>query len=163
MPANEKRGYVMMSDFWQYIAEYTIADFSIECSYFHSNAFVHFFYWKNVVFAQSNKCCELCKTKCQPMRSVMWWRRISNSISQNIPSQIFFVIQSDSQPWWLSWILNRPGGREFKPRRGLQHSFVEIDDEIFSTVILYLLLIQEGQMSVSGERMFTILVNRLED
>ena len=34
---------------------------------------------------------------------------------------------------------------------------------IFSTVILSLLLIQEGQLSVSGERMCTILVNRLED
>ena len=45
----------------------------------------------------------------------------------------------------------------------LQHSFVEIDHEIFSTVILSLLLIQEGQLSVSGERMCTILVNRLED
>ena len=31
------------------------------------------------------------------------------------------------------------------------------------TVILFLLLIQEGQLSVSGERMCTILVNRLED
>ena len=30
-------------------------------------------------------------------------------------------------------------------------SFVEIDHEIFSTVILSLLLIQEGQLSVSGE------------
>ena len=47
--------------------------------------------------------------------------------------------------------------------RGRQHSFVEIDHEIFSTVILSLLLIQEGQLSVSGERMCTILVNRLED
>ena len=43
------------------------------------------------------------------------------------------------------------------------HSFVEIDQEIFSTVILSLPLIQEGQLSVSGERMCTILVNRLED
>ena len=42
-------------------------------------------------------------------------------------------------------------------------SFVEIDHEIFSTVILSLPLIQEGQLSVSGERMCTILVNRLED
>ena len=41
--------------------------------------------------------------------------------------------------------------------------FVEIDCEIFSTAILSLLLIQEGQLSVSGERMCTILVNRLED
>ena len=57
----------------------------------------------------------------------------------------------------------RPGGRGFNPRRGRQHSFVEIDHEIFSTIILSLPLIQEGQLSVSGERMCTILVNRLED
>ena len=57
----------------------------------------------------------------------------------------------------------RPGGRGFNPRRGRQHSFVEFDHEIFSTVILSLPLIQEGQLSVSGERMCTILVNRLED
>ena len=52
----------------------------------------------------------------------------------------------------------RLGGRGFNPRRGRQ-----IDHEIFSTVILSLPLIQEGQLSVSGERMCTILVNRLED
>ena len=46
---------------------------------------------------------------------------------------------------------------------GQQHSFVEIDHEIFYLVILFLLLIQEGQLSVSGERMCTILVNHLED
>ena len=57
----------------------------------------------------------------------------------------------------------RPGGRGFDPRRGRQHFFVEIDHEIFSTVILSLPLIQEGQLSVSGEKMCTILVNRLED
>ena len=57
----------------------------------------------------------------------------------------------------------RHRGRVFNPRRGQQHSFVEIDHEIFSVVILSLLLIQEGQLSVSGERMCTILVNRLED
>ena len=45
----------------------------------------------------------------------------------------------------------------------LSHSVVEIDHEIFSTVILSLPLIQEGQLSVSEERMCTILVNRLED
>ena len=48
-------------------------------------------------------------------------------------------------------------------RPGRQHSFVGIDREIFSTVILSLPLIQEGQLSVSGERICTILVNRLED
>ena len=45
---------------------------------------------------------------------------------------------------------------------GRQHSFVEIDHELFSTVILSLSLIQEGQLSVSGERMCSTLVNRLE-
>ena len=57
----------------------------------------------------------------------------------------------------------RLGGHGFNPRRGLQHSFVEIDYEVFSTVILSLPLNQEGQLSVSGARIFTILVNRLED
>ena len=57
----------------------------------------------------------------------------------------------------------RPGGRGFNPRRCRQHSFVEMDHEIFSMVIFSLPLIQEGQLSVSGERMCTILVNRLED
>ena len=57
----------------------------------------------------------------------------------------------------------RPGGRGFDPRRGWQNSFVEVAHEIFSTVILSLPLIQEGQLSVSGERMCTILVNRFED
>ena len=47
--------------------------------------------------------------------------------------------------------------------QGRQHSFMEIDHEIFSKVILSLLLIQERQLSVSGERMCTILVNGLED
>ena len=67
------------------------------------------------------------------------------------------VAQLDAPSDW------RPGGRGFNPRRGRQHSFVEIDHEIFSTVILSLPLIQEGQLSASGERMCTILVNRLED
>ena len=51
----------------------------------------------------------------------------------------------------------RPGGRGLEPHRGQQHSFMEIDHEIFSKVILPLLLIQEGQLSVSGERMCIIL------
>ena len=67
------------------------------------------------------------------------------------------VAQLDAPSDW------RPGGCGFNPRRGRQHSFVEIDNEIFSTVILSLPLIQEGQLSVSGERMCTIPVNCLED
>ena len=42
-------------------------------------------------------------------------------------------------------------------------TFFHRDHEIFSVVIISLPLIQEGQLSVSGERMCTILVNRLED
>ena len=49
------------------------------------------------------------------------------------------------------------------PAPGRQHFFVKIDNEIFITVILSLPLIQEGQLSVSGERMCTVLVNRLDD
>ena len=41
------------------------------------------------------------------------------------------------------------------PNRVRQHSFAVIDCEIFSTVILSLPLIQEGQLSVSGERLCT--------
>ena len=41
----------------------------------------------------------------------------------------------------------RPGGCGFNPHRGWQHSFVEIDHEMFSTVILSLPLIQEGHLS----------------
>ena len=67
------------------------------------------------------------------------------------------VAQLDAPSDW------RAGGRGFNPRRGRQHSFVEIDHEIFSTVVLSLPLIQEGQLSVSGKRMCTILINRLED
>ena len=62
------------------------------------------------------------------------------------------VAQLDAPSYW------RPGGRGFNPRRGRQHSFVEIDHEIFSSVILSLPLIQEGQLSVSGKRIYTILV-----
>ena len=79
---------------------------------------------------------------------------IFSSVILSMPAS---VAQLDAPSDW------RPGGRGFNPRRGRQHSFVEIDHEIFSTVILSLPLIQEGQLSVSGERMCTVLVNCLED
>ena len=81
-------------------------------------------------------------------------------LKSNLLTMIFLpssVAQLDAPSNW------RPGGRWFNPSRGWQHSFVEIDHEIFSTVILSLPLIQERQLSVSGERMCTLLVNRLED
>ena len=77
-----------------------------------------------------------------------------NRLTEQVPTS---VAQLDALSDW------RPGGRRFNPRQVRQHSFVEIDHEIFSMVILSFLLIQEGQLSVSGERMCTILVNHLED
>ena len=66
-------------------------------------------------------------------------------------------------PSWYSKAGLETRRSRVQPRPGLQHSFMEIDHEIFSTVILFLLLIQEGQLSVSGKKMCTILVKRLED
>ena len=87
------------------------------------------------------------------------FRLITAAVStENVPLVMpASVAQLDAPSDW------RPGSRGFNPRRDRQHSFVEIDHEIFSTVILSLPLIQEGQLSVSGERMCTILVNRLEE
>ena len=45
----------------------------------------------------------------------------------------------------------RPGSRGFNPAEVGNISLVEIDHEIFSTVILSLPLIQEEPLSVSGE------------
>ena len=50
-----------------------------------------------------------------------------------------------------------------RPRRVGNILSWRFDHEIFSMVILSLPLIQEGQLSVSGEIICTTLVNRLED
>ena len=84
-------------------------------------------------------------------------RTILKSIFEPAHEKRASVAQLDAPSDW------RPGGHGFNPRQGRQHSFVEIDHEIFSMVILSLPLIQEGQLSVSGKRMCTILVNHLED
>ena len=98
-------------------------------------------------------------TVCKISVSLSFLNWIKNEMIFYLISELMLasVAQLDAPSDW------RPGGRGFNPRRGRQHSFVEIDHEIFSTVILSLPLIQEGQLSVSGERMCTILVNRLED
>ena len=63
-----------------------------------------------------------------------------------VHNRLASVAQLDAPSDW------RPGGQGFNPRQSRQPSFVEIYHEIFSTVILSLPLIQEGQLSVSGER-----------
>ena len=50
-----------------------------------------------------------------------------------------------------AWHADSPG---FDPRV-MQHSFMETGHEIISTAILYLPLIQVGQLSVTGQRMCT--------
>ena len=82
--------------------------------------------------------------------SIIIWAASSEKVPLNKPKMLRFRSSCSCTKYHLG-------------RRRRQHSFVEIDHEIFSTVILSLPLIQEGQLSVSGERMCTILVNRLED
>ena len=65
------------------------------------------------------------------------------------------VCQS-GQPRWLSWMLVIRRLQVW-PLLGQQHSFMEIDREIFSMVILSLPVIKEGQLSVSDKWMYTIL------
>ena len=91
-------------------------------------------------------------TFCEKLENII--NLSSAKFAQRMPAS---VAQLDAPSDW------RSGGRGFNPRRGWQHSFVEIDRKIFSTVILSHPLIQKGQLSVSGERMCTILVNCLED
>ena len=47
------------------------------------------------------------------------------------------------------------GGCGFDPCEVQQHSFTEVDHEIFSTVILSPPLILEGELSISGKRQCT--------
>ena len=54
----------------------------------------------------------------------------SNEYIQHTIDKPASVAQLDAPSDW------RPGGRGFNPCRGRQHSFVEIDHEIFSRVIL---------------------------
>ena len=90
------------------------------------------------------------------MRTKIELRSKRNTSPKQMLSKGLRILYRNLSDW-------RPGGRGFNPRQGWQHSFVEIDHEIFSMVILSIPLIREGQLSVSGERMCTILVNRLKD
>ena len=118
---------------------------------------------KDVLLQQDNPRVHTCKVAMDVVEGNRYELIPHPAFSPDLAPSDFFlflpasVAQLDGPSDW------RPGGRGFNPRRGRQHSFVEIDHEIFSTVILSLLLIQEGQLSVSGEGMCTILVNHIED
>ena len=73
------------------------------------------------------------------MHQKAWWtHELTNKLTDKPPAS---VAQLDGPFDW------RPGSRRFNPHWGRQHSFVEIDREIFSTVILSLPLIQEGRLT----------------
>ena len=71
----------------------------------------------------------------------------------------------ECRPRWLSWMRRPTGDQEVAGSTPAEVGNIlswRLIMKIFFTVILSLPLIQEGQLSVSGERMCTILVNRLE-
>ena len=86
---------------------------------------------------------------------LVWWYS-SKVLFSNTPAhhlKVKVVDDGGSFRCASNW---RPGGRRLDPRRGLATFFCgDWSWNIFSC--------QEGQMSVTGERMCTILVNRLED
>ena len=54
--------------------------------------------------------------------------------------------QSNCRPRWLSWMRHPTGDHKVAGSTPAEVGNIEIDSEIFSTVILSLLLIQEGQL-----------------
>ena len=107
---------------------------------------------------------QLCQTACS-MGCLLFlcWRSVYES---SITGKIYIIAPDEilCRPRWLNWMRVRLviGSCGFYSTQVHHHSFVEIDHEIFSTVILSLPFIQEGQLSGFGKRMCTILVNCLE-
>ena len=109
------------------------------------------YYWSLLVRAQLRSIEKLCSPSCEwvPFRE-----RLKGSERRGL-GHVLNVLPKTQ--WAPNYQL--PNGCKAMGHlslcRGRQYSFVEIDHEIFSTVILSLLLIQEGQLSVSGKRMCT--------
>ena len=74
-----------------------------------------------------------------------------SSRTEDIDSAILRHLVECASDFWS-------GGCGYDPRWVQQHSFMEIDHEIFSRVILFLLVIQERKLSVLGERICTSTV-----
>ena len=79
------------------------------------------------------------------------WQGTFNEYTQHVVAGLSGSVGCASD-WWS-------GGCGFDLCRVGNILSWRFDHEIFSTVILSLLLIQEGQLSVSGKRMCTLLVN----
>ena len=107
-----------------------------------------------------SKCCQLMILPRVLALKSNWWLIIIkvNEYTLTILSSLAGLGGSVgcSSFWWS-------GGCGFDPHRVGNILSWRFDNKIFSTVILSLLLFQEGQLSVSGKRMCTILVNCLED
>ena len=80
------------------------------------------------------------------LQLIQWYIYHSALAKLNKPGA---VARSDPRPPGM-----RADGRGFDPH-DRQHSFVETGHEIISTAILSLPLIQEGQLTVTGEGMCT--------
>ena len=124
----------------------------------------------SLLFAQSDK------SLCCPYEETMhpWYSKCMQGIflseyagwfESSLVEHVRRHISWTRWPRWLSWI--RVGlvirRLRVRPSPDRQRSFLEIGREIFSTVILSRSLIQDGQVSVSGDTMGTTLVNHLED
>ena len=87
----------------------------------------------------------------------MPWRSASNEYPQHrlLRRRKLWVLFDEEKGHYLKLFI-KFGDRRLRgrPQPGRQHSFVQIDLEM---------LIQEEQLSVSGERMCTILINHLDD
>ena len=88
--------------------------------------------------------------------------RFYGEIRKNYPINIIKYFR----PRWLSWMRRPTGDQEVAGSTPAEVGNIlswRLIVKYFFAVILFLPLIQEGHLSVSGERMCTILVNRLED
>ena len=90
---------------------------------------------------------------------------LSGSAPTKLGHSDLFSQKLTCQLQWFSWMGMRLVITKLwvQPLLGWQHSFMEIDHEIFSTVILSLPLIQEGLLSVLAKEYAQILVNSFED
>ena len=141
--------------------------------------YAEIFCWKNVssfcsakathIFSAKNiriLCIDSAKTvnkMTELVKLTMLWT--TGPRAQFLVHSVFCSTWTQSLPQYFSWmhvwlVIRR---LQVWPLLCRQHSFMELDHEILSTVILSLPQIQEGQLSVSGERLCIILVNRLED
>ena len=103
--ATRKRS--LKRDFRTYIRRYTSPNENFEYGYPHSNALLTFSFQKDsenvLCCAYTSSGCQLHKTACQlhiftcqPIKSdVTLWRRVCDSISQDVLSQIYDVSQSN--------------------------------------------------------------------